>query len=61
MERLSVVPWPPSPAVKKVSGRSRLHRLRVGDYRAVFERSGGTVVVLRVVDRKNLERILKRL
>ncbi len=34
--------------VKRMSGYDRMHRLRVGDYRVIFEMMDGVVVVLKV-------------
>ncbi len=40
--------------VKKLQGRSPPeYRLRVGRFRVIFANEGGTIVVLRVADRKD--------
>lgn len=50
--------WPGPPKIKKLKGKD-MFRLRVGAYRAVFERMGASKVVIhRIVDRKELERTL---
>jgi len=61
LEILKSRPWPPAPKVKKLSGYKNLYRLRIGNYRAVFEVLGSGVVVLRIMDRKELERTLRNL
>ena len=58
---LEQLPWPGPPKVKKITAGKGLHRLRSGNYRAVFERQVDKVVVLRIMDRKNFEKILDRL
>lgn len=58
---LQTRPWPGSPKVKKLEGHKNLYRIRTGDYRSLFEPTVRGVVVLRVLDRKELERILRNL
>ena len=60
IEVLAETPWPGPPKVKKLRGHE-LYRLRTGSYRSIFETTQGKVVVLRIVDRKDLERILETL
>ncbi len=60
LEVLRSTPWPGPPKVKKLR-RLELYRLRTGDYRSIFEVLGETVVILRIVGRKELERILRTL
>ena len=57
---LGTFPWPTSPKVKKLRG-GELYRIRTGEFRSIFERRGKAVVVLRVIDRKDFERILRRI
>ena len=52
--------WPGPPKIKKLRGYE-LYRLRTGTYRSIFEDRGQTVVILRVMDRKDLERLLRGL
>jgi len=54
-------PWPGPPKVKKLEGHKNLYRLRTGDYRVLFEPIDKKIVVLRVIDRKELERTLRNL
>jgi mRNA-degrading endonuclease RelE of RelBE toxin-antitoxin system len=60
LQILEQAPWPGAPKVKKLRGQD-LYRLRTGDYRSVFEAREGKVVVLRIVDRREFDRILKAL
>lgn len=46
---------------RKLRGRGGFHRLRTGDFRAVFRLQGNFVRVVRVFDRKDMERILASL
>ncbi|OGW60733.1 MAG: hypothetical protein A2V83_10780 [Nitrospirae bacterium RBG_16_64_22] len=53
---------PDGKRVKKLKGiKGSFFRLRIGDYRAVFEVEEGAVVIHRVIDRKDLERVVSRL
>ena len=61
VEKLGALPWAGPPVVKKLSGQSGLFRLRVGSHRVIFEKTHERVVVLRIVDRKDLQRVLKHL
>jgi mRNA interferase RelE/StbE len=48
--------------VKKLKGfKPPLYRLRSGDYRVLYRVMGETVSIMRVIDRKDLERIIKRM
>jgi len=61
LELLKTRPWPPAPKVKKLSGHKNLYRLRIGQYRAIYEAAEKIVVVHRIIDRKELERTLRNL
>ena len=61
VEQLGALPWAGPPVVKKLSAKSRLFRLRVGSHRVIFEKTRDRVVVLRIVDRKDLQWVLKHL
>jgi mRNA-degrading endonuclease RelE of RelBE toxin-antitoxin system len=58
---LQTRPWPGPPKVKKLEDYKNLYRLRTGDYRSLFEPTAKGVVILRVLARKELERILRNL
>lgn len=48
--------------IKKLRGvTGSFYRLRIGDYRAVFEVEGERVIVHRIINRKDLERVITRL
>ena len=42
--------------IKKLKGASNVYRLRVGDYRVIFELEGNTVTVYDISDRKDAYR-----
>lgn len=52
-QRLQENPSPDGKHVKKLKGYTDLYRLRIGDYRAVFEWKGETVTVIRVLTRQD--------
>ena len=54
-------PWPGPPKVKKLESHKNLYRIRTKDYRSVFESTDRGVVVLRIMDRKEMERALRNL
>lgn len=52
-------PLPPRPGSKKLKGyRPPLYRLRAGDFRVLYRVIGTTITVLRVIDRRDLDRTL---
>jgi mRNA interferase RelE/StbE len=62
VRRLSSAPFPPENQTKKLKGfKPPLYRLRTGDYRVIYRVGAGTVFIMRVINRKELERIIKRL
>jgi len=55
-------PLPPRPGSKKLKGyRPPLYRLRAGDFRVLYRVIGTTIAVLRVIDRRDLDRTLDTL
>lgn len=54
-------PFPPEKKWKRLQGTGGLVRLRVGDYRVLYEVLGDKVHVLAVIPRRDLERWLRRL
>ena len=55
-------PFPSPPLKKKLKGfGSPLYRLRIADYRLLYRIDEKTVTIMRVVDRKDLEKAIKRL
>ena len=50
------------PKVKRLrTFRPPLYRLRSGEYRVLYRVQGNIVTILRIIDRKILERVIKRL
>ncbi len=54
-------PLAPRSGVKKLKGyRPPLYRLRAGDHRVLYRLAQKTVTILRVIDRRDLDRVLDR-
>ena len=48
--------------IKKLRGfKPPLYRLRSGDHRVLYQLQGDIVTIMRVIDRKDLEKIIKRI
>lgn len=62
LEDLGILRMPPWPAakVKKLRGHT-VWEIKTGDYRTIFWPQGKKVVILRVVNRRDLERTLGRI
>lgn len=59
---LAQKPLPAGSTVKKLKGfKPPLYRLRSGDFRVLYRVHGSTILVMRIIDRKDLERTIKRL
>jgi len=62
IQKLSTAPFSPGPKIKKLKGfKPPIFRMRSGDFRVIYRVHDRTIVILRVIDRKDLERIIKRL
>jgi mRNA interferase RelE/StbE len=62
LETLQTSPLPSGIQIKRLKGfRPPVYRLRSGNFRVLYHIRGQVVTVLRVVDRKLLERVIKRL
>jgi mRNA-degrading endonuclease RelE of RelBE toxin-antitoxin system len=62
IKKLASDPFSPSPNIKKLKGfKPPIYRIRSGDFRALYRVHDKTIIILRVMDRKGLERIIKRL
>jgi mRNA interferase RelE/StbE len=62
VRQLSSAPFPSGTQIKKLRGfKPPLYRLRAGDYRIIYGVEAGTVFIMRIINRKELERIIKRL
>jgi mRNA-degrading endonuclease RelE of RelBE toxin-antitoxin system len=59
LELLQTPPWPPG-KVKKLHGHD-FWEIKTGDYRTIFWPQGRQVVILRVVNRRDLQRTLGRI
>ena len=59
VELLRKPPWPPG-KVKKLRGHD-FWEIKTGDYRTIFWPQGRKVVILRVVNRRDLDRTLGRI
>ena len=59
---LAANPFPAGQAKKRLKGFGfPLYRLRVGDYRVLYRIDARLITVMRVIDRKALDRIARRL
>jgi mRNA-degrading endonuclease RelE of RelBE toxin-antitoxin system len=55
-------PFPQGSRIKKLKGFAfQLYRLRTGNFRILYRIDGNQVTLMRVIDRKLLDRILSRL
>jgi mRNA-degrading endonuclease RelE of RelBE toxin-antitoxin system len=62
IQKISRDPFSPSPNIKKLKGfKPPIYRIRSGDFRVLYRVYDKTIIILRVIDRKDLERIIKRL
>jgi mRNA interferase RelE/StbE len=62
LKTLQTSPLPSGTQIKRLKGlRPPVYRLRSRDYRVLYQIRGDVVNVLRVIDRKLLERVIKRL
>lgn len=56
-KRLADNPTPDGKRVKKLQGyKENLYRLRAGDYRVVFKRSGSRIDIVRVLSKADFQR-----
>ena len=55
-KRLETNPLPDGKHIKKLKGYKDLYRLRIGDYRAVFEWKGESVTIIRVLTKQDFGR-----
>ncbi len=52
-KRLENNPLPDGKHIKKLKGYKDLYRLRIGDYRVVFEWKGENITIIRVLTRQD--------
>ncbi len=61
LKTLESNPFPHATSIKRLRGfRPPLYRLRSGNFRILYRIQERTVIILRVIDRKMLDRILRR-
>ena len=62
IKNFSSDPFTPGANIKKLKGfRPPLYRVRSGDYRILYRIQEKTITIMRVIDRKDLDRIIKGL
>jgi mRNA-degrading endonuclease RelE of RelBE toxin-antitoxin system len=62
LKTLESAPFPSGTFIKRLKGfRPPVYRLCSGDFRVLYHIQGDNVAVLRIIDSKVLERIIKRL
>jgi len=62
IKKLSSNPFSSSSNIKKLKGfKPPLYRIRSGDFRVLYRVHDKTIIIMRVIDRKDLDRIIKRL
>ena len=62
LAELGTTPIGAPPRIKRLKGFAfHLYRLRTGDYRSLYRIDGGSVTVMRIIQRKDLDRILRAL
>jgi len=62
IQKLYTGPFSSSPNIKKLKGfKPAIYRIRSGDFRVLYRVHDKTIIILRVIDRKDLQKIIKRL
>jgi mRNA interferase RelE/StbE len=62
IRNLSSNPFLSGSSIKKLKGfKPPLYRLRSGDYRILYRVQGHLITIMRIIDRKELERVIRRL
>jgi mRNA interferase RelE/StbE len=62
IEALESAPFPAGARIKRLRGfRPPIYRLRSGDFRILYQIRENMVTILRVIERKLLDRVLKRI
>lgn len=59
IEALAGNPFPRGKKIKPIKGAKNLYRLRVGDYRVIYELKEKTITILAILHRRELERFLR--
>ena len=62
LRNLESAPFPSGTYIKRLKGfRPPVYRLRSGNFRILYRTQEGSVTILRVIDRKLLDRAIKKL
>ena len=62
IKKISSNPFATSPNIKKLKGfKPPIYRIRSGDFRVLYSVRDNTIIILRVIERKDLERVIKKL
>ena len=62
ISKLSSDPFASGPNIKKLKAfKPPLYRMRSGDYRVIYNIKEKTISILRVIERKHLDKVIKRL
>ena len=62
IKKFSSDPFTPDTNIKKLKGfKLPLYRIRSGDYRILYRLQEKTIIIMRVIDRKDLDRVIKGL
>ena len=61
IRRLETDPFPRGKTIRQIQGMVGIFRLRIGDYRVVYQRTENRAEILRVIHRQALERALRTL
>jgi len=62
IKKLSSNPFAPSPSIKKLKGlKPPIYRILSGDYRILYRLQEKTIIIMHVIDRKDLDRVIKGL
>ena len=62
IKKFSSDPFAPGANIKKLKGfRTPLYRVRSGNYRILYRIQEKTIIIMRVIDRKDLDRVIKGL
>lgn len=62
LQLLESAPLPSGTHIKRLKGfKPPVYRLRSGDFRVLYQIQSDVVTILRIIDRKLLERVIRRL
>jgi len=62
IKKLSSNPFAPGPNIKKLKGfKLPIYRIRSGDFRVIYRVYDKTIIIMRVIDKKDLSRVVKKL